>query len=74
MTVVTLCRNILVGLSLMLNDHVLLMDGLQQSGGQGLQVTNGLWSDWETAAILLRQQQLLYWKHISCSLASFKEL
>ncbi len=61
----------------MLNDQVLLMDGLQQSSGQWLQVRDGLWSDRETAAILLWQQQLLDWKQISWNLASvcfsFKE-
>lgn len=47
-----------VGLPLVLNDHVFLMDRLQQGSGQRLQVSDGLWSSWETAAMIIREQIL----------------
>lgn len=47
-----------VGLSLVLNDHVFLMDRLQQGRGQRLQVGNGLRSSWEAAPVIFREQIL----------------
>ena len=50
---------LLVGLPLVLDHHVLLVDGLQQGRGQRLEVRDGLVGQREAAAVLLRQQQLL---------------
>lgn len=47
----------------MLNHHVLLVDGFQQSGGQRLEVRDWLRSHRQTAAVLFRQQQLLHYNH-----------
>lgn len=46
--------HLLVGLPLVLDDHVLLMDRLQQGCCQRFQIRNGLWSSWETAPVILR--------------------
>lgn len=47
-----------VGLPLVLNDHVFLVDRLQQGRGQRLQVSNGLRSSWEAAPVVFREQIL----------------
>lgn len=43
---------------LVLDDQVLLMDGLQQSRGQGLEVGDRLRRGWQAAALLLQEQLL----------------
>lgn len=50
--------NLPVGVPLMLDDQVLLVDGLKQSRGQGLEVGYGLRRGWQ-AAVLLLQKHLL---------------
>lgn len=47
-----------VGVSLVLDDQVLLVDGLQQSGGQRLQVRDGPRCGWQAAALLLEEHLL----------------
>ncbi len=47
-----------VGVPLMLDDQVLLMDGLQQSRGQRLQVGDGLRCGRQAAALLLQEHLL----------------
>lgn len=51
---------LLVDLPLVLDDHVLLVDGFQQSRGQRLQVRDGLRGHGQTAAVFLRLQQFLH--------------
>lgn len=43
---------------LVLDDQVLLMDGLQQSRGQGLEVGDGLRRGRQAAALLLQEHLL----------------
>lgn len=50
-----------VGVSLVLDNQVLLMDGLQQRRGQWFEVGNGLRRGRQAAALLL-QEHLLHWK------------
>lgn len=50
--------HLLVGLSLVLNDHVFLMDRFQQGSCQGLQVRDGLRGGGEAAPVVLGQQIL----------------
>ena len=47
-----------VGVPLVLDDEILLMDGLQQGCGQGLEVRDGLRSGWQAAALLLQEHFL----------------
>ncbi|TNN55368.1 hypothetical protein EYF80_034441 [Liparis tanakae] len=47
-----------VGVPLVLDDQVLLMDGLQQSRGQGLEVRDGLRRDWQAAGLLFQEHLL----------------
>lgn len=47
-----------VGVPLVLDDQVLLMDGLQQSRSEGLEVGDGLRRGWQAAALLLQEHLL----------------
>lgn len=47
-----------VGVPLVLDDQVLLVDGLQQGRGQRLEVGDGLGRGWQAAALLLQQHLL----------------
>ena len=47
-----------VGVPLVLDDQILLMDGLQQSCGQGLEVGDGLRCGWQAAAVLFQEHLL----------------
>lgn len=47
-----------VGVPLMLDDQVLLMDGLQQSRSKGLEVGDGLRRGWQAAALLFQEHLL----------------
>lgn len=49
-----------VGVPLVLDDQVLLVDGLQQRRGQGLQVRDGLRRGRQAAALLLQEHLLDY--------------
>lgn len=51
-----------VGVSLVLDDQVLFVDGLQQRSGQRLEVGDGLRCDGQAAALLLQEQLLHYRK------------
>lgn len=50
-----------VGVSLVLDDQVLLVDGLQERRGQRLEVCDGLRRGRQAAALLL-QEHLLDWR------------
>lgn len=56
-------EGVLVDLALVLNHHVLLVDGFQQSRGERLEVRDGLRSHRQTAAVFFRQKQLLHCRH-----------
>lgn len=47
-----------VGVPLVLDDQVLLVDGLQQRRGQGLKVRNGLRCGWKAAALFFQEHLL----------------
>lgn len=56
---------VLVDLALVLYDHVLLVDGLQESRGQRLEVGDGLRRQRQAAAVFFREQQLLHCAHVT---------
>lgn len=47
-----------VGVPLVLDNQILLMDGLKQSCGQGLEVGDRLWRGWQAAALLFQEHLL----------------